>query len=92
LDKAQEVRDFFPGERGEQMARSGKTSSIAALQVRLAAIRAASADLRAEAITLCQLADDAIRWTRDGEPYRQYIASQMKLSAGIKKGLARSKT
>ena len=73
------------------MADTSKPGSSAALQVNLTAICAASAELKAEANTLCRLADDAIRWCREGEPYRHYVASQVKRSAAIKNGLARSK-
>jgi hypothetical protein len=53
------------------MENTPKPSSTAARQVKLAAIGAASAGHRAEALRLSLLAEGAIRWSREGRDYRE---------------------
>lgn len=59
------------------MARTPKPCSIAAQQVKLAAIRA---DLRAEAFRLSLLAEGVIRWSREGHAYPQFPPSSAFIS------------
>ena len=57
------------------MAHTPKPCFTAAQQVKLAAIGAASADLRAEAFRLSLLAEGVIRWSREGHAYPQFPRS-----------------
>ena len=54
------------------MADTPKPCSDFVPQVKLADIRAASADVRAEAYRLSLLAEGVIRWSAEGHAYRQF--------------------
>lgn len=64
------------------MSDTPKPCSIAP-QVNLAAIGAASADLRAEAFRMCLLAEGAIRWNREGHAYGPFPRSSAVTSLPI---------